>query len=114
MALQFGDPTAIRLRDTRINARERQLRLPTPPFESKTFAPMTERELEAAAALSRCKFGVGTWDKSFVRSLETLTRTNPRLTDKMRWHMWRLVYRYRRQIHNAGLIQEATRHLGVA
>lgn len=71
-------------------------------------AKMSEREKYAARKLQRCSFLPGSKEKRFVRAMEILSRTeDPRISVKQRAELWRLVWRYRRQIPDGRLIAEA-------
>ena len=61
---------------------------------------MTAAEIEIALAFDRVKFLPASWDKSFARQWSNQARGNPKfqLTDKQAEWLYRLLYKYRRQI----------------
>lgn len=70
--------------------------------------PMTEREHYAANQLARCSFQPGSFEKRFAKQIKAkAVSDNPEITEKGRACLWRLVYRYRRQIPDERLIAEA-------
>ena len=64
--------------------------------------PATDREKAQLKALSGCTFGVGTWDKRFVRQMTGVDE----ITEKQAYWILKLTFKYRRQL---GLTQEAAR-----
>lgn len=77
--------------------------------------PMSEREQAAVKALNGCRFGYGGGRAgSFVNSMNTILRWEvPGITKRQRKYLWMLVYRYRRQIGNEGLVAEAKKLAGI-
>ena len=69
---------------------------------------MTELETKAAKALWRCTFLPGSYNKHFARAMDTIARSDePLATEKQCTNLWRLVWRYRRQIQDNHLIDLA-------
>ena len=60
----------------------------------KTRTPCTPDEKLAIQLLQRCRFPTVSWDKRFTKQLNI-----EGLTEKERPQVWRLVVKYRRQIH---------------
>jgi hypothetical protein len=56
--------------------------------------PITEDEKKISESLRKCTFGVGSWDKKFVKSLEGLTE----ISEKQSYWIYKTSYRYRRQL----------------
>ena len=56
--------------------------------------PITEDEKRIADSLRKCTFGVGSWDKKFVRSLEGATE----ISEKQSYWIYKTAYRYRHQM----------------
>lgn len=102
----FGPPTlietAIVTENKKVKEKVRKLR--KPPL---VLRYMTEQEKYAVGILSLCTFAPGTWDKRFVRGMKALTDINGKVTKSQIYHLWRSVYRYRRQIKVAPIIQDA-------
>lgn len=69
---------------------------------------MTTDEMQAVMALVRCTFLPGSWDKRFVRALGQHARDTP-LSDKQREWLWKLVWKYRRQIPYPSIVEQAHR-----
>lgn len=69
---------------------------------AKPRAAITFAERCAIERLARCTFPVGSAHKQFARQMNEALRVQPALppaiTDGQRDRLWRLVYRYRRQI----------------
>lgn len=72
--------------------------------------PMTEQDEEALAALRDCRFGTG-WNGAlrFVRDMTAVSNSDrPEMTEAQRRYLWKLVYRFRRQIgEDSQLVKEA-------
>ena len=75
------------------------------------FREMTDEEARASLALGACSFSVGTFDKRFARGLSGSARTKREITDKQAAVLWRLVYRYRRQIPEDAIVDFAMRRV---
>ena len=79
---------------------------------------MTDRGREAARALSACRFLPGSFDKRFAQSMAALAgKGDGALTEKQHRLLWKMVYRYRRQIPDtvsgdAALVKEAETRIG--
>lgn len=71
---------------------------------------MSEIERAAVAGLCRCTFLPTTWDKRFVRALAQHDSTKP-LSEKQQEWLWKLVWKYRRQIEDTVLIRHAQRQI---
>jgi hypothetical protein len=71
---------------------------------------MTDDERAAVAGLWRCTFLPGSWDKRFARALAQRDASKP-LSDKQRDWLWRLVWKYRRQIPDARIVRVAQRYI---
>ena len=61
---------------------------------------MKNDEIEIATALSNVNVLPGTWDKKFMTAMSFTVSTSPNseLTDKQRFWLFRLCYKYRAQI----------------
>ena len=72
---------------------------------------MTDLEIRAAIRLGKCRFPRGLWEKRFARDLYRLaTEDSGRgLSAKQRIWLWRLVWKYRRQIRgkDAAIVEVA-------
>lgn len=67
-----------------------------PPYREAAvckYAKPTSEEILAVAMLKLCRFAPASWDKRFVRDIDS-----DRLTEKQKPQVWRLFVRYRRQI----------------
>lgn len=106
--LVFGSKKANELR-----RRSRRRAQPRPePAAPRERAPMTDREKYAAKCLARCTFVPGSYNKRFARAMEALAmEKNAELTDRQRTNLWRMVFRFRRQIADGELVAEAQRRL---
>lgn len=61
--------------------------------------PVTANDRTAALALIRCRQAPGTWEKRFVRDLpDRMGDEDSALSLRQRHHLYRLFWRYRRQI----------------
>ena len=87
--------------------RRESKRLPTAPV---VYEEMSQREIAAAMELSRVS--VGYWqrfDARFIAAMAKQARSDePRITLKQRYHLWRTVWKYRRQVSEglAGVARE--------
>jgi hypothetical protein len=63
---------------------------------------MTEQEITIAKNLGNVSVLPGGFDKRFIRQISSLAENNPEkeLSEKQKEWMFRLVYKYRRQIPN--------------
>lgn len=70
---------------------------------------MTRTEIRAVNALSLCSFLPGSFDKRIVRLWGEAARERPKrpMSEKGRAFMWRLVWKYRRQILDEELVAAA-------
>jgi hypothetical protein len=76
--------------------------------------PMTSLEKYAAQLLRGCTFLPGSYNKRFARNIHAIScEEDAALSDKQRNCLWRLVYRYRRQIPDQKLIAIAKEHIEV-
>lgn len=89
--LANGPLGPFRLADVQLEA---PISTPKKKKEPPQKFPVTSLELWALAALGKCRFGVGTWEKRFVRSLQGAIE----LTAKQREWLCKLIYKYRRQL----------------
>lgn len=66
---------------------------------------MNKIERKKAAALGRCRFYPGSWDKRFARDMAWLAEHAPEtvLTPAQKWALDAMVYKYRRQLVDSGL-----------
>ena len=71
-----------------------------------TFRDMTDVERRAASALRSARYAPATFDKRFARNLRV---ESGKITDKQATIMWRNVWRYRRSISDADLVETARR-----
>ena len=63
--------------------------------------PMTPDELDAVGCLSGVTYPVASWDKRFARSMIGMET----ITDKEAPQVWRLLWRYRRQMNHPRLAE---------
>ena len=76
-----------------------------PKREKPVWRPVDDLEWRAMKALCNVTFsGVGSGHKRFARNLGL-----DRITDKQAAYLWALVWRYRRQIRSADLVEHARR-----
>jgi hypothetical protein len=61
---------------------------------------MSEQEKEVIGALDRVTYLPGSWNKKFAGAMVSLMRTSPdkALSEKQGQWIYRLLYRYRRQV----------------
>ena len=61
---------------------------------------MTDEEKEVIGALDRVTYLPGSWNKKFARAMVLLMRVSPEkeLSEKQGQWIYRLLYRYRRQV----------------
>ncbi|HEX2868777.1 MAG TPA: hypothetical protein VHO03_17180 [Ignavibacteriales bacterium] len=69
--------------------------------------PMTAEEKRAAIALGRCRFLPASWNKRFAQDMSSLACTGGEITEKQRTCLWKVVYRYRRQISDPEILSIA-------
>lgn len=101
--LVFGSEEA-----NRIARGEKPYQHPPADDASKERTPMTDRERYAARCLARCTFRIASYNKRFARAMGAIANEDDgALTQNQRNNLWRLVYRYRRQIPDDELIAEA-------
>lgn len=78
---------------------------------SAIWRPMTKLEQEACEALGRVNYVPGTASKRLGKALAGQARMrNPQITDKQADAMLRMLWTFRRQIHNAELLKLAERN----
>lgn len=108
--LVFGSPKA---NEIRRRSRRRQEAHPEPESSApKERFPMTDQEKYAARCLARCTFLPGSYNKRFARAMEALAEDEDAgLTKRQRTNLWRLIYRYRRQIADDRLVAEAQQRM---
>lgn len=76
-----------------------------PETSPKEKFPITPYEIMAIAALDRCTYLPGSFEKRFARDMAALHKqADPQITARQRAWLWKQVYRYRRQIKDAALI----------
>ncbi len=63
---------------------------------------MTDDQIKIALALDRVTFLPGTWTKRFARSMTAIAEAKPdtEITEAQNEWLYRLLYKYRRQIPN--------------
>ena len=71
----------------------------------KAKRDLTEREKYAAQCLAECRFLPASFDKRFAREFSGSSQGTGRQVQTL----WRMIYRYRRQIQDMELIEEARR-----
>jgi hypothetical protein len=103
----FGDTQSINQRDSR---QPKPFVLP-PAKKELVYTPMTDREKYAAETLNKATFLPGCFDKRFARDIASIAKGNGEITDRQRATMWNLVYRYRRQISDKMLVDEAQKEI---
>lgn len=84
----------------------RAARVKQPPAPPKVYTPVTEIEKRAIKAIctTRVRYPPATATKRFARDIQGATE----LTDAQRRYLWKIVYRFRRQIPNA-IVDDAVR-----
>lgn len=81
----------------------------TPPGPQHTIK-MGEDDILAARLLNSCTFLPGSWNKRFARALHNIANSDkPHLTSRQFMNLWRLVWRYRRQIDIEQIVEKARR-----
>jgi hypothetical protein len=77
-------------------------------------SPITDRERAAIEALYSCRMLPGSYEKRFSRDMAAVAQSDTaEMTDGQRRYLWRLVYRFRRQIgEGSELVQEARKNSG--
>lgn len=93
----FGKPIR---KQARIIERQAMLDLKT----IKTRRKMTDDEIRAAVMLNQLTYLPGSSDKRFARSICGIAHTSQMITEAQVLYLWRMVYRYRRQISNKVLV----------
>lgn len=84
----------------------------TEPLER---TPMTALEQDAARALGKCTYLPGSFEKRFARDMAShASSESPQITERQRAWLWKQVYRYRKQIKDKDLIEQAARETGAA
>lgn len=68
---------------------------PTPTKPKPVYRPATDDELIAIQQLPTFRYPVGCFDKRFARQIANATQ----ITDPQATQLWRILYRYRRQIN---------------
>jgi hypothetical protein len=84
------------------------------PADPLELVKMSERDCEAVAALNACVFLPGSYNKRFAGSMASAAASTKVITKKQRLNLWRLVYRYRRQIEDQSFIGEAREIIAAA
>ena len=74
----------------------------------------TPNDRRAIEMLSQCTFLPRSYDKRFAHSLVAMEQNNEAMSDKQYAHLWRMVYRYRRQISKSSFVELAQVGLGLA
>jgi len=74
---------------------------------------MTRIEKYAAHNLAGCTFQIGSYNKRFARDMSGMAGINSPVTEKQVNNLWRLVFRYRRQITDKRLISFAERRIRI-
>ncbi|HEX2866526.1 MAG TPA: hypothetical protein VHO03_05770 [Ignavibacteriales bacterium] len=69
--------------------------------------PMTEEEKRAALTLSHCTFYPASWNKRFAHDMAFFAKEDRPITENQRFWLWKLVYRYRRQIKDLDILSIA-------
>lgn len=101
----FGEPLPTRREVERVERAERkELHRKAP----KVYRAMTEDERRAALALAGPTYLPATPDKRFARDISGLAKQDgAQITDAQADYIWRMVYRYRRQIRDVELVARA-------
>lgn len=72
--------------------------------------PMNEMEYRAIRALSDCVLLPGSWDKEFSATLHEISKSSvPSISIDQKKHLWKIVHKYRRQITDGELLDQASR-----
>ena len=85
---------------------------PAPKRGKPVWRPQTPIERRARDALANVTFPVASSHKRFARNLmgpSDAAGGHPAITDKQAAYLWHLVWRYRRQIPSADLVEHARR-----
>lgn len=81
-----------------------QMKSVRPPPRMTAWRPMTEREVELATALTRCRFAPATFDKRFARTIGEQAQTTARLiSPRQSSTLLKVAIRYRRQLVAMGV-----------
>ncbi len=67
-------------------------------FMKREKYPMTDDEIRMALALGSCRFLPGSFDKHLANSLHLIAVTKKEVTESQREWMYRLLYKYRKQL----------------
>lgn len=101
----FGEPVPTRREVARAERAELKVLNRKAP---KVYRAMTEDERRAALALSGPTYLSATPDKRFARDISSLAKQDgAQITDAQADYIWRMVYRYRRQIRESELVAMA-------
>jgi hypothetical protein len=75
----------------------------------RRYVFVTPLEQRAAKALVNCRMQPASRDKYFARWVSIVAAESPErdLSEGARWVLWKLVWRFRRQIHCAALLKAA-------
>lgn len=78
--------------------------------EPVVWRPMTDLEQRAALALGRCRLPPASGTKRLAGHIaEQAQRPEPVITDKQAVYLWQFCHRFRRQISDRNVLQEAKR-----
>lgn len=78
---------------------------PKPRKPKPVYTPVSSLEQRALMALGRVSFPPATVSKRFAREMQLAKE----LTEKQRKFLWRIVYHFRRQVHDADVLEEMQR-----
>lgn len=71
---------------------------------------MTQDEYDICTALGNCRFAPATWDKRFAFSVSGKAERGGELTETQREWIYRLLYKYRKQLPRLYNIHKAHPH----
>lgn len=100
-------PTPVHATDA-IEARHDAEPAPRQSRQPVVWRPMTDRERRAARAFNHVTFLPGTSVKRIARTLlAQAEQDEPRITDKQAAVMWKIVWKFRRQINDKDVLNVA-------
>ena len=68
---------------------------------------MSGKDMRAAKALSQCNIRPMTFDKEFSIRIYMISRLKHKVNKSQLDNLWRLIYKYKKQIRDTKLIEEA-------
>lgn len=74
------------------------------------YFPASDKERRAAKLLNACIVAPRSWEKKFIRSVHAQIKAKGTVTDKQVTWLWRLVAKYKKQIKDLVVVEEAAFH----